>query len=350
MKNIFFSFLSQIKNGLRAFRHFYWFLIILFLVILGGRYLWKEQEARPEFETQKQINIQTPETMKEATNSPPSEQEDEDEDEDEENTPDPESPWTLLKTALPARYFEPSVNTEKPSVALILTGLGLNKTLTDRVLTTFKGKITLVFSPHSPNLADQLQRARNLGFHTLISLPMEPTSFPNPDPGPFTLLANVDASENIKKTNAILEMASNGTDIIGEYGSYFTTSAKDLEPVLTEIKNHDRLFIDPNTTIHSQVQKTCKALNMNCPQVDLTLSILANSTTRDEFFKKIIPNAKENGIIVISVPAIPIFIDHLNEWRNTLDINGITLVTIAEIKTPEHSLDTSKKQGKIDVN
>jgi len=272
------------------------------------------------------------------------------EDEDEENTPDAESSWTLLKTALPSRYFEPSVKAETPSIALILTGLGLNKALTDRVLETFKGKITLAFSPYSSNLNDQLQRATSLGYHTLISLPMEPDSYPNPDPGPYTVLTGVNATENIKKTKAVLEKTSKGSDIIGDYGSQFTTSPKDLEPVLTEIKNHGSLFIDPNTTIHSQVQNTCKALDMKCPQVDLTLPVAANSTERDEFFKKIIPIAKENGIIIISVPAIPTFVDHLIEWIDTLDTNGINFVTIAGIKAPEHSLDTSKKQGIIDAN
>ena len=69
--------------------------------------------------------------------------EDADADEDEENTHDMQSAWTLLKTALPPQYYQRSGQTKTPSVVLILTGLGLNKAWTDRVLTTLNKKCTL---------------------------------------------------------------------------------------------------------------------------------------------------------------------------------------------------------------
>ena len=173
---------------------------------------------------------------------------------------------------------------------------------------------------------------------------MESYEYPNPDPGPYTVLTGVNATENIKKTKTILEKAPKGTVIMGEYGSRFITSQDDLEPVLREIKNHDRVFIDPNRMLNSHVQKTCKALDMTCHQIDMLLPLSADSTQRDEFFKKIIQNARENGTIVVSMPAVPAFLDHLLEWTDILEKNCIKLVTIDNLKTPELLPRTPGKQ------
>ena len=76
-----------------------------------------------------------------------------------------------------------------------------------------------------------------------MALPMEPYAFPNPDPGPHTLLTGVKAEENIFKTKDILKKVPNGIGIIGDYGSRFTLSQGDLEPILKEIQNHGSTFI-----------------------------------------------------------------------------------------------------------
>lgn len=310
-------------------------LIILIAIVIvgGGRYFWKEREV--EREPLPQIHL--PQPLPDDTKEPA----DEEESEDEEDSSDQDSPWTLLKTALPSRYYEPPANTQTPSVAIILTGLGLNKSWTDHVLATLQGKVTLAFSPYSQNINDQLREATSLGYEVLIALPMEPYNYPNPDPGPLTLLAGVNPQKNIERTRTILEKTPKGTGLIREHGSRFILSQADLEPVLKEIKNHGSIFIDSNTSLHSQVQRTCKTLDMSCHQIDLTLPLSANFTQTDEFLKKVIQSAKENGIIIVSMPAIPAFIDHLIKWIGTLKENGINLVTMSNLKTLEFPPEAS---------
>ncbi len=348
-----FTFLKHIKDLLtivcQVSRSYYIpFILITVVSIGGGWYFWIHREFIPEAPLP--IHSSLPPVDEISGNEAEKESGEEDESEDEENMPVTGSPWTLLKTALPSRYYEPSVNTERPSIALVLTGLGLEKAWTDHVLTTLKRKSTFVFSPYSSNLEAHLQQAANSGHQVLIALPMESYNFPNPDSGPLTVLTGVKAEENIEKMKAVLGKVPKGTGIIGEYGSRFTASQPDLEPVLKEIKNRGSLFIDPNSSLYSQVQPTCAALNMTCHKVDLTLPLSTHSTELNEFFKKIIQSAKENGTIIVSVPAIPAFIDYLLEWTDTLEKNGINFVTIADLKTPELSLlDNAREQGTTDA-
>lgn len=326
-------------------------LMLIILVIIASHYLLGKKEAKKEQTASPSIRTSIPSEEKAPNTFTEKEDEAEEENEngDEENTKDEESPWTLLKTALPPRFSQSPSKDRPARVAIILTGLGLNKAWTDKVLESFKGKISLAYSPYSPKLTEQLEQATLKGYQPMVALPMESNSYPTIDTGPYTLLTAVNSEENMRKLKNILEKTPPGTAVIGEYGGKFTKSTTDLTPILIELKNQGRIFVDPNTTIYSQVQSTCKVLNTPCFQVDLTLPLTTTTAERDDFFKKIIQNSQENGIIVISVPAIPLFISYLQEWVGILDKSGINLVMITELKNPEYSLVSPKDQGKIDV-
>lgn len=255
---------------------------------------------------------------------------DEEDGDDDEDTAE-HSPWTLLQTALPPYYEKNAFSTSTPAVAFILTGLGLNKDWTEDVLTTLGGNVTIAISPYSHNIEEHLIQANQMGYQGIIGLPLESYDYPHSDPGPLTVLTGAPPEENRRKTKSVLAKAP-GASVIGEYGSRFTVSEAELEPVLKEIRESGAAFIDPRTTLYSKVPKICKVLRMNCHQVDLSLPIRANTKDVDEFFKKVIRNAQENGIVIVSIPAIPDFIRQLPNWMDVLEDKGITLVTIADLK------------------
>ncbi len=84
-----------------------------------------------------------------------------------------------------------------------------------------------------------------MGYQGIIGLPLEPYDYPNPDPGPLTVLTGASPEENRSKTKSVLAKTPKGTSVIGEYGSRFTVSEAELEPVLKEIRDAGGSFIDP---------------------------------------------------------------------------------------------------------
>jgi hypothetical protein len=356
MKSIFFSFLNSIVRFARAYPIiFFVIFVIICSLILGGRHVWKQHHKNSDI-------VQTTQTAPPSSSIIPiqektdkiveNEEEEDDETEDEKDDSDTvsASPWPILKTALHDRYYEPSSKQQSTSVAIILTGLGLNKTFTQQLLTTFDKRITLAFSPYSPSLKEQLQNAMSSGYQVIATLPMEPHNYPNPDPGPYTVLTSVKTNENQLKINRLLDNIPPGIGILGEYGSKFLSSHEDLKPVLLELKNRGHSFIDPNTTMLSQAQNTCKGMDMPCFQVDYTLSQDADTNELHEFVKNIIQNSKENGTIIISVPVNAAVAKQMPEWIDKLNKHGINLVTIAGKSLPELTLDTSSNdQGSKDA-
>jgi len=346
MKRLFSFYLTICKKTNRTFRFIFLFGITLSLIlVVGSKHFWKERSVNTEIHPQKQVLTTLPKDTEPFQDEKKEEEEDDDDEEesaDEDLASDAKSPWTLLESALPSRYYEPSVKKNRPFIVIFLTGLGLNKTWTEHILATVDKNVTLVFSPYSPNLTEQIQRSATLGYQAFVNFPMEPNAYPNPDPGPYTVLVGAKEEDNVQKTKLILEKIPRGTGLIGDHGSKFTASKVDLEPVLKEIKNHGSLFVDPNTTIRSQIKSTCKALDISCLQVDLTLPITANLSEKDDFIKKVIQNAKENGMVIVNVPAIPAFTNALPEWIETFGKHDVKLVTVAGLQTQEFSLDASR--------
>jgi hypothetical protein len=84
-----------------------------------------------------------------------------------------------------ARPF--NLDDRRPKVAIMVLGLGLQADLTEAAL-RLPGEVSLHFSPYAPDLAALFERARRGGHEVLLELPMEPSDYPESDPGPQTLL------------------------------------------------------------------------------------------------------------------------------------------------------------------
>ena len=86
-----------------------------------------------------------------------------------------------------ARPFRPN---GKPRVSLIVGGLGLNAVTTRAAIERLPPEVTLSFVPYAENLQGWIDQARAQGHEVMLEMPMEPTGYPDNDPGPYTLLAD----------------------------------------------------------------------------------------------------------------------------------------------------------------
>ena len=84
----------------------------------------------------------------------------------------------------------------RPRIAVVLTGLGLSAEATDTAIRELPAPITLSFTPYADRLDHWMGLARVNGHEVLLDLPMEPTNFPYDDPGPQTLLTQLDAAKS----------------------------------------------------------------------------------------------------------------------------------------------------------
>src|SRR3546814_7516032 len=82
---------------------------------------------------------------------------------------------------------------------------------------------------------------------------MEPTTFPNEDPGPQALLTGLTPQENLDRLDWVLGRGSAYVGVAGSMGSRFTASRAAIEPILPEMKQRGLLFVDRRSTEESLV-------------------------------------------------------------------------------------------------
>ena len=111
----------------------------------------------------------------------------------------PEAAPTVTAAVAPAATPGP------PRVAVVITGLGLSKAVSEQAVERLPPQVTLSFSPYSDALDQWIPRARAMGHEVMIDLPMEPASFPLDDPGPQALLTGMEPEDNLRRLRWFLD-------------------------------------------------------------------------------------------------------------------------------------------------
>ena len=78
-----------------------------------------------------------------------------------------------------------------PSIAIVITGLGVGAAKTTEAILKLPGAVTLAFTPYGAEPAKLVARARAQKHEVLLQVPMEPFDYPDNDPGPQTLLTSL---------------------------------------------------------------------------------------------------------------------------------------------------------------
>jgi polysaccharide deacetylase 2 family uncharacterized protein YibQ len=141
-------------------------------------------------------------------------------------------------------YQRPFTSNGRPKVALVVGGLGLNAKATRQAIEGLPPEITLSFVPYAEGLQGWIDLAREHGHEVLLETPMEPTDYPENDPGPYTLMANAQPDETVKKLEWVLSRATGYFGLTNYLGSRFLTSEAGVNAFAGALRGRGLAFID----------------------------------------------------------------------------------------------------------
>ena len=130
-------------------------------------------------------------------------------------------PWQVY-----ARPFNAA--DKRPRIAIVITGLGMSRAITDQAITQLPPTVTLAFDSQGPVVAAWGGRARQDGHGILLQVPMEPFDYPRSDPGPATLLTSLPNGDNMDRLLTAMRR------MVG-YVGITTTAARALQPIRTNL-------------------------------------------------------------------------------------------------------------------
>lgn len=229
------------------------------------------------------------------------------------------------------QYARPWSGARGNRIAIVVGGLGLSQTGTQRAIQQLPSGVTLAFASSGNSLPRWMQEARRKGHEILIQVPFEPFDYPANDPGPGTLLTRTAANDNLGRLHQAMSEITNYTGVMNYLGGRFLSDANALEPVLRDISKRGLLFLDDGSSAQSKTAIISKAIELPHAFGDL---ILDGQLQKEAILKKLdelerIATRKGTAIGIAS--AFDESVDAIRQWNEEASQRGIELVGIASL-------------------
>lgn len=222
---------------------------------------------------------------------------------------------------------------EAGKIAIVVTDMGKISRVTRRALSDMPESTTFAFSPLGQGINGWAEQARRAGHETLLMIPMEPTNYPQDDPGPLTLLAAQTPDQNLNLMHASMAKLKGYLGVMNNKGSRFTAAKESMRPILQELGNRGLMYLDSQSTQYSAGPDLARgvgvplAINSRPGFLDEELSAAVISERLDELEKVAI----REGFAVGIIRPYPVSIEAISSWAVELETRGSVLVPISQI-------------------
>lgn len=229
------------------------------------------------------------------------------------------------------QYARPWSGARGTRIAIVIGGLGLSQTGTQKAIQRLPDSVTLAFAASGNSLQRWMQEARRNGHEILVQVPMEPFDYPANNPGPLTLKVDASAAENLKKLHEALGRITNYTGIVSYLGGRYMADADALEPVMRDVADRGLLFLDDGSSAQSLTGKIGKAIGAPIGFGDLTVD---SQLDRTQILKKLDDLeriAQRKGVAIGMGSAFDETVEAVADWIEEAERRGIEIVGVASL-------------------
>lgn len=222
---------------------------------------------------------------------------------------------------------------QRPRIGILIAGLGMSQSATLTAVQQLPGAVSLGFNPYARKLQDWIDQARAAGHEVMLELPMEPVNYPDDDPGPHTLLTNLDANANLERTEWLLSRFTGYVGVTNYMGSKFTTSPDALRPVLNGLQRRGLMFLDTRSSVHSVAGQVANEIGLVQAVNNRFLDNKASRSAIDARLAELERIARASGSAIGIAFPYPVSIERIAAWAETLESRGLVLAPISNLAT-----------------
>lgn len=214
-----------------------------------------------------------------------------------------------------ARPFQPN---GKPRVALIVGGLGLNAVTTRAAIERLPADVTLSFVPYAEGLQGWIDLARAQGHEVMIEIPMEPSGYPDNDPGPQTLLSSATPDDVAVKMNWLLGRAVGYFGVTNYLGDRFVTSDAGMNAFLGVLRQRGLAFLDDGMARRRTGAWSRASADAVIDEVQTPAAVVARLNALEA-------SAKSRGAALGTGFSYPVTVEAAARWTAGLEARGLQL-------------------------
>ncbi|HUE47038.1 MAG TPA: divergent polysaccharide deacetylase family protein [Aestuariivirgaceae bacterium] len=238
---------------------------------------------------------------------------------------DGRTPFDVYAASVPASV----VNSNRPKIAIVLGGMGLNPQLTRQAMRDLPSTVTFAFAPYGDAVQTLAAEARAQGHEIMLHLPMEPFGYPAVDPGPRTLRAGDGADANAENLAWLLSRFAGYSGIVNYMGARLGGDEAALRPVLAEVGKRGLVWLDDGSSSRSLVHGLAREIDLPVRRAQVI-----DDATYDDIRKRLAQleeEAHRSGVAIGSGAGLAVTIDAVQTWARDLADRGVDLVPASAI-------------------
>ena len=235
--------------------------------------------------------------------------------------PGPSGPLPIIAAdgRVPAQaYARPFRSNGKPRVALIVGGLGLNAVTTRAAIERLPAEVTLSFVPYADGLQGWIDLARAQGHEVMIEIPMEPSGYPDNDPGPQTLLSSATPDDVEARMAWLLGRATGYFAVTNYLGDRFVTSDTGMNAFLGLLRQRGLAFLDDGSARRRPGAWARASADVIIDETQTPAAIIGRLNALEAA-------SKTRGAALGTGFSYPVTVEAAARWTAGLDARGLQL-------------------------
>ncbi len=232
-------------------------------------------------------------------------------------------------------YAAPVLDSAKPRIAIVISGLGMSAKQTAAALASLPPQVTLAFAPYAADVQRWVAEARREGHEVLLEVPMEPFDFPDSDPGSHTLRSGAGEDSNTERLVWALTRFTGYAGVTNLLGGRFLSDPDSLEPVMTYLARRGLLFYDNGAASHSSAPDVAGRAGTSFAQATATIDKIQTAMEIDRELSELENEARAHGAASGAGFLYPVTVERVAQWAQGLGNRGFVLVPASAIVVPK---------------
>ncbi len=220
--------------------------------------------------------------------------------------------------------------TDKHKIAIVIDDIGYNLWSANELL-GMDVPITLSILPHCPYSTEVAERAHRAGREFILHLPMEPSDYPEKNPGEGALLTCMSNNELRHQLEKNLKSVPHASGVNNHMGSRFMADEKKLEVVMKKLKEKNLFFVDSYTTKNTKGQKIAKEIGLKFAGRDVFIDNNSDFTDTLGILKKTIDRRGHWQTLIIIGHPYKSTILAIKETIPQFKAKGIEIVPLSDL-------------------
>lgn len=224
-----------------------------------------------------------------------------------------------------------------PSIAIVVTGLGVGAAKTNDAIMKLPAAVALAFTPYGADPAKLVGQARAQRHEVLLQIPMEPFDYPDNDPGPQTLLTALPAEQNLDRLMWHMSRFQGYVGLANFMGARFAVSEPALQPIIKEAAKRGLGWLDDGSAQRSLAGSLAEAQAIPFAKADAIVDTVPTAAEIDKTLARLEAIARERGSAIGVASALPVSIERIGQWARQLEGRGLMLAPLTTVMTKSKS-------------